>query len=134
MRAFENPLAQWSRDFTLLALAVFSVGVFFGVQLSLFNNFIVARLGIGPHELGYVEALREVPGFLNALFLALVIRLPPPLVAGLSLIVMGLGLAAYAQVSSIFNLALFSLVWSLGFHCWVPLEQSLALRLSPPGE
>ena len=49
-------------------MAVAGTGVFFGVQLTLFNNFIVERLGIEPHELGYVEALREVPGFLNAFF------------------------------------------------------------------
>ena len=61
-----NPIAQWNRDFALLAVAVFGVGVFFGVQLTLFNNFIVERLGIEADELGFVEALREVPGFLNA--------------------------------------------------------------------
>ena len=78
---FNNPFRHWSRDFRLLGVAVFTVGVFFGVQLTLFNNFIVERLNIEAHELGYVEAVREVPGFLNALFIALMIRLAPPVVA-----------------------------------------------------
>ena len=39
--------------------------------MSLFYNFVVERLGIEPHELGGLEALREVPGFLNVLFLLL---------------------------------------------------------------
>ena len=127
MNRFRNPFAEWNRDFRLLACAVFSVGVFFGVQLTLFNNFIVERLGIEPHELGYVEALREVPGFLNALFIALMIRLAPPLVAGVSLVVMGLGIAAYAGVTTVFALALYSVFWSIGFHCWIPLEQAMGL-------
>jgi len=115
-------------------VAVAGTGVFFGIQLTLFNNFIVERLNIQPHELGYVEALREIPGFLNAFFLAMIIRFAPPKVAAISLVVMGLGIALYAKVASIFLLASFSLVWSLGFHCWIPLEQSMGLAYSPTGD
>ena len=124
----------WSRSFALLAVAVASVGFFFGVQLTLFNNFIVKRLAIEPHHLGYVEALREVPGFLNVLFIALMIRFAPSAVAAVALGVMGFGLVAYGWVDSVATLALFSLVWSIGFHGWVPLEQALALTYSPDGE
>ena len=133
MKIPRNPFAQWSGSFALLAGAVFSVGVFFGVQLTLFNNFIVERLGIEAHELGYVEALREIPGFLNVIFIALIIRASPPLVAAVSLVVMGLGFMAYANVATVSALALYSVVWSIGFHCWIPIEQSLALSLSPAG-
>ena len=128
-----NPFSEWNRDFALLASAVFGVGIFFGVQLTLFNNFIVERLAIEAHELGWVESLREIPGFLNALFIALMIRLAPSLVAGLALAVMGIGLMAYAEVGSVPELAIYSVVWSLGFHCWLPMESTLALRFSPPG-
>jgi MFS family permease len=133
LRGLKLGIGEWNRDFRLLAVAVFSVGMFFGVQLTLFNNFIVERLGIEPHELGYVEALREVPGFLNALFIALMISLAPPIVAGVSLVVMGLGLMAYAKVSSIFYLAVFSVMWSVGFHCWTTLREAMALQFSPEG-
>ena len=71
-------MLSWNRNFRLLAIAVFGSGVFFGVQFSLFHNFIVERIGIEAHELGYMEALREVPGFLNALFIAATILLSPP--------------------------------------------------------
>jgi len=134
LKAFGNPFAGWNRNFTLLAMAAFSVGIFFGVQMSLYNNFIVDRLQIEPHELGAVEALREVPGFLNALFIALVVHIAPPIVGGVALIVMGLGIMAYAKLSSIWMLALFSLVWSLGFHCWTPLENTMGLTFSPEGK
>ncbi|MBI2503092.1 MAG: MFS transporter [Candidatus Latescibacteria bacterium] len=123
-----------NRNFTLLAIATFSVGIFFGVQMTLYNNFVVERLGIDAHQLGTVEALREVPGFLNALFVGLVMHLAPPLIAGAALILMGLGFAAYAQVDSIYSLALFSVVWSIGFHCWLPMEQTMSLTFTPEGE
>ena len=131
LAALRGPLADWNRDFTLLAAAVFAVGVFFGVQMTLFNNFIVERIGIEPHELGAVEALREVPGFLNVLFIALMVRLAPSLVSAFALATMGVGIAAYMGVTDIPALALWSVIWSIGFHCWVPLEQTMALTLSP---
>ena len=130
---FSNPAAEWNRDFTLLAVGVFAVGTFLGVQFSLFNNFVVTRLSIEPHELGWVEAMREVPGFLNVIFIALMIRLAPSLVAGFSLMVMGVGVMAYARMASVEALILYSVIWSMGFHCWMPLQQAMALSFSPEG-
>ncbi len=121
----------WNRDFTLLAIAVFAVGVFFGVQLTVYNNFVVDRLAIEPNELGMVEALREVPGLLNAFVIAIMVGIPAPLFAGVSLILMGGGLMAYTTVDTVYALALFSVTWSIGFHCWVPLQQTMALQFSP---
>jgi hypothetical protein len=129
-----DPFREWNRDFRLLAAAVASQGIFFGVQLTLFNNFIVEKLNIEAHQLGYVEALREVPGFMNAFFVALMIRLVPPIIGALSLGIMGVGIMAYSQVDSVMALALYSLVWSIGFHCWIPMEQSMSLLFSPPGK
>jgi len=126
--------AGWTRNFTLLALAVGGVGFFFGVQMTMFNNFIVTRLGIEPHELGVVEGLREVPGFLNVLFIAIMIRWIPSRMAALSLMLMGMGIAAFVYVDSVTTLAMFSFIWSIGFHCWVPLEQAMGLSFSPDGE
>ncbi|MBT4099415.1 MAG: MFS transporter [Gemmatimonadetes bacterium] len=126
--------AGWTRNFTLLALAVGCVGFFFGVQMTMFNNFIVTRLGIEPHELGVVEGLREVPGFLNVLFIAIMIRWIPSRMAALSLMLMGMGIAAFVYVDSVTTLAMFSFIWSIGFHCWVPLEQAMGLGFSPDGE
>ena len=60
-----SAVSEWNQDFRRLAIAAASVGVFFGVQLTIQHNFIVERLGIEPVELGLVEALREVPGFLG---------------------------------------------------------------------
>ena len=124
-------IRQWNRDFTLLAVAVFSVGLFFGVQLTLFNNFIVDRLQIEADQLGVIEALREVPGLLNALIIALLAGLAAPFFAGGALVLMGGGLMAYAVVDNVTSLAVFSVLWSIGFHSWVPLEQSMALQFSP---
>ena len=151
-------LLGWNRNFALLAVAVFTVGAFFGVQLTLFNNFIVERLGVEPHELGIMEALREMPGFLNALFIAVAIHFAPPIVGGVSLMIMGLGIMAYSRLEflmavapfswvydlvrllgldahpTLVGLILFSFIWSVGFHCWVPLRAAMALTFSSTGD
>ena len=129
-----NPFHAWNKDFRLVALAVASQGIFFGVQLTLFNNFIVERLGIEAHELGFVESLREIPGLTNALFIALMVRFAPPVVGAICLMIMGAGIIAYAHVDSVLLLAIYSLVWSIGFHCWLPMEQSMSLMFSPEGK
>ena len=76
----------------------------------------------------------KFPVFSTRFFLALIVRWAPPKVAAVALVVMGIGLAAYAEVSSVFMLASFSLVWSLGFHCWLPLEQSMGLAYGPTAD
>jgi len=123
-------MQSWSRDFRLLACSVFGVGAFFGILYPLFNNFIVDQIGIEPHELGYMESLREVPGFLNALFTGVTIYFAPPIVAGFALIVMGIGMAAYSQVNGFVGILIFSFVWSMGFHAWLPLRATMTLAYS----
>jgi len=131
---FANPTAEWNRNFALIAVSVLGFGTFLGVQFALFNNFIVTRLGIEAHHLGFVESLREVPGFMNALFIALMVHLAPSRVGAVALWIMGIGVMAYASVDTVTSLAVWSVVWSLGFHCYMPMQAVLALRHSPPGK
>jgi MFS family permease len=131
------------RNFLLLAGAVFCVGGAFGVQIPLFANFIFERFGVRTHEYGYLEAFRETPGFLTVAVGALVMVVAAPRLSAVSLLVMGVGLAAYAWVtdiasvlggSAILALIVTSVFWSVGFHTWLPLQNTLALRYAPSDE
>jgi hypothetical protein len=131
MLGLHNTVSSWNSDFRKLAIAAASVGVFFGMLMTLQNNFIVESLGIEARELGVVEALRELPGFFNFVFLAILIALSPPVAAAICLVLMGLGIAAFSQVETVVAFTAFSVVWSIGFHAWVPLSQSMGLMFSP---
>ena len=131
------------RNFLLLAGAVFCVGGAFGVQIPLFANFIFERFGVRTHEYGYLEAFRETPGFLTVAVSALVMVVVAPRLSMVSLLVMGAGLAAYAWItdiasvlggSAILALIVTSVFWSVGFHTWLPLQNTLALRYAPSDE
>lgn len=121
---------HWNRNFTFLALAAFGLNFGFGIYFSGFNPFIVEEIGVKPYQLGYIEALREVPGLLNAFYAAFMMYIAAPLVGGFSLVVMGLGLGTYSQVSTVLGVIVCSEIWSLGFHCWLPLQSSMALAFS----
>jgi hypothetical protein len=123
-------LLYWGRNLRSLACAVFGTGVFFGIQTALFYNFIVDRIGIESLELGYMESVREVPGFLNALFTAITIYFAPPIVSGFALIVMGFGMAAYSQANVFLEVLICSFIWSIGFHAWLPLRGAMTLAYS----
>ena len=127
-------MLSWGRNFQLLACAVFGTGVFFGIQTALFYNFIVDRIGIDSVELGYMESLREVPGFLNAFFTAITIYFAPPILSGLALIIMGLGMAAYSQANVFSEVLIYSFIWSIGFHAWLPLRGAMTLAYSKGDE
>ncbi len=131
------------RNYALLAGSVFLVGGAFGVQQPLFANFIYELFQIRTNEYGYIEALRETPGFLTAFVSALLMLTAAHRIAAGALVVMGLGIASYAWVAPIAGLlggspigALIatSVFWSVGFHTWSPIEPTLALQFSPTQE
>ncbi len=125
-----SDVTGWSRDFKLLALSSGLLSVGFAVYMTTFNNFIVEEIGIQPRQFGVLESIREIPGLLTVALIAVSIRLPAARLAGSLLILMGIGIGAYFGVHTVGSLILASLVWSVGFHGWLPQRETLALTLS----
>ena len=126
---------QIRRNFILLAISVFALSfTLTGIHVPIFNNYAVERLGIEAHQLGIVEAIREVPGLLAAFLAGLIISFAEPLIAGIFLMIYGFGLFSYAHVYTVESLVIFSFIWSIGFHLWMPLSDSMALSLTEERE
>ncbi|MCC6442094.1 MAG: MFS transporter [Armatimonadetes bacterium] len=121
---------NYSKDLWLLAGATFCLMFGFGIQMAIFTNFLVQRIGIKPHEMGWLESIREVPGFLTAFINGAVGWMPEPYLGGISLLVMAFGMGSYFMVSSIPGLVGVSFLWSVGFHTWSPLSASMILGLT----
>ncbi|MCE5315506.1 MAG: MFS transporter [Armatimonadota bacterium] len=118
------------RDLRLLWVAIFCLNFGFGIYSAVFYNFATESLRIRPEQLGYVEAVRELPGFLCVGVAAIAAQIAEPLLGSIALFLMGVGMAAYAIVHGIPTLLVFSFVWSIGFHSWMPLQSSLVLNLA----
>jgi predicted MFS family arabinose efflux permease len=123
------------RNFILLAVGIAGLSFTFGIHFTIFNNFAVERIGLEPQQLGVLEAIRETPGFLTAFMMAgLMIGIAEPLLAGAMLLLFGIGFIASGQVGSVIPLVTWSLVWSVGFHLWDPLANSMLLSLAQERE
>ena len=67
---------------------------------------------------------------LTAGIAALVMTVAEPVVGAVALLLLGVGFVNYFHIGGIPSLILFSLVASVGFHMWMPISSTLALRLS----
>jgi len=72
-----------------------SVRRFQGTLDPLINNLVVCGIRIEPHDLGYMESLREVPIFLNPLFTRGTIYFAPPIVSVFARIVIRVSMLAW---------------------------------------
>ncbi len=126
-----NKGSDWGRNLILLAAAVFILNVGFeGIYMSIYNNFIADDIGVGPRQLGLIESVRETPGFLSAFIAALTMQIPSPILAGLALLIMSVGIAAFSQIHTVGILIFWAVFWSVGFHCWAPLQPAMVLSLT----
>ena len=120
--------------FGWLAAANFAFGLAFGIYGTIFFPFITEDLGISPSQLGLLESVREIPGLLTVGMAALVMTVVEPVVGAVALLLLGVGYLNYFHVDGIPSLIVFSLVTSVGFHMWMPISSTLALRLSRVSE
>jgi MFS family permease len=84
--------------------------------------------------IGALESIREIPGLLSALLLGSVLHFPENILASLFLMIFGFGIGGVSTANSWFQIVLWSIIWSVGFHSWSPLSSSMVLSLSKKEE
>ncbi|MEH6444932.1 MAG: MFS transporter [Oceanospirillaceae bacterium] len=121
-------MQRFKRPDILLYLMAAAVPVAFGVWQSLLNNFTIEAANFTGVEIGILQSLREVPGFLafTVVFVLLIFR--EQTLAIVSLLVMGLGTALTGYFPSEVGLYCTTVLMSLGFHYYETVNQSLSLQ------
>lgn len=114
----------------LIFLVVLTAASQIGMQgwITLFNNFAVERAGFGGFEVGLVQSVREIPGFLSLLVVYVLLVLPEHRVAALSIATLGVGVGLTGLFPSFWGLTATTLVMSFGFHYYETLNMSLTLQ------
>ena len=114
----------------LIFLIILTAASQIGMQgwITLFNNFAVERAGFGGLEVGLVQSVREIPGFLSLLVVYVLLVLPEHRVVALSIAALGLGVGITGLFPSFWGLAATTLVMSFGFHYYETLNMSLTLQ------
>ena len=103
-------------DWTLILGGILAMNAGLAAYSALYTNFVSDDLHIRAVNLGLVESLREVPGFLTVVLAAFTVRVRESHVTAAALLVMGLGMMSYIWAHDLTGLIAASLFWSLGFH------------------
>ncbi|MES9857150.1 MAG: MFS transporter [Sedimenticola sp.] len=119
---------RWQREETLLLLMAIAVPLSFAAWQTLLNNFAIEAAAFTGREIGVLQSLREVPGFLafGVVFLLLLVR--EQKLAYIALLLLGLGTALTGFFPSVIGLYLTTVLMSTGFHYYETLQSSLSLQ------
>ena len=118
----------WQTPKNLLIVMTIAMTLAFATWMALLNNFVVERAAFTGKEIGILQSIREIPGFLafTTVFVLLLIR--EQIFAYISLAVLGIGVALSGYFPSEVGLYLTTFVMSVGFHYYETVKQSLSLQ------
>jgi len=112
----------------LLLIMGAGVPISFATWQGLLNNFAIERAQFGGAEIGILQSLREVPGFLAFAVVFLLLFVREQKLAYISLLLLGIGTAVTGFFPTIIGLYITTVVMSLGYHYYETTAQSLSLQ------
>jgi predicted MFS family arabinose efflux permease len=111
-------------------LVVLTISSTVGLQTwtTLFNNFAVDIAHLGGNQVGMIQSIREIPGFLALLAVVVIRFVREHRLSAVSIIILGTGLATTGFFPSYTGIAITTLVSSFGFHYYETTNMSLTLQ------
>jgi hypothetical protein len=109
-------------------LTAAAVPLSFATWQALLNNFAIERAAFSGAEMGILQSLREVPGFLAFLVVFLLFLCREQTIAYVSLLLLGVGTLVTGWFPSVIGLYVTTVVMSLGFHYFETVHSSLCLQ------
>ncbi len=111
-------------------LLVLTVASTLGMQgwSILFNNFAVEAVHLDGSQVGLIQSVREIPGFLSLLVVFALLIVREHRLAAFSIICLGLGVALTGFFPSLGGLLGTTLLMSFGFHYFETCNNSLTLQ------
>ena len=118
----------------MLLMMAFVMPLTFSVWNALLNNFVVEYAAFTGREIGILQSLREVPGFLTFTAIFILLLLSEQILALLSLALMSIAVAVTGYFPSVVGLYATTVLMSIGFHYFEAVNQSLTLQFLPKNE
>ena len=119
---------SWQTPKNLLIVMSVAMTLAFATWMALLNNFVVERAAFSGAEIGMLQSIREIPGFLAFTAVLVLLILKEQTFAYLSLALLGIGVAITGYFPSIMGLYLSTFLMSVGFHYYETIKQSLSLQ------
>ncbi|MDH3221264.1 MAG: MFS transporter [Gammaproteobacteria bacterium] len=120
---------QLQKPETFLYLFAAAVPISFAAWQAMINNFSIEQAGFTGIEIGILQSLREVPGFLAFAVVFLLLLMREQTIAFISLLALGIGTALTGMLPSVLGLYFTTVLMSVGFHYAETIMQSLSLQL-----
>jgi predicted MFS family arabinose efflux permease len=113
----------------LVYLVVSNFMLYFGFRFwqAMFNNFAVEEMGVGPGSIGWIQAVRELPGLMGFLVGFLALFFSEVRIMALSVVLLGVGTFLTGQAANIPFLLLSTVVMSFGFHFFYSSNNAVVL-------
>ncbi|SFC00785.1 MFS transporter [Pseudoalteromonas denitrificans] len=118
----------WQTPFAFLAIASIIMSITFAAWVAMLNNFAIEQVFFTGAEIGILQSLREIPGFLafTAVFVLLV--LIEQTFALISLCILSIGVAITGLFPSVYGLYATTVLMSIGYHYYETVNTSLSLQ------
>ncbi|HBC3471295.1 TPA: MFS transporter [Vibrio parahaemolyticus] len=118
----------WRTPQNFLLLISIIVPIAFSTWMALLNNFVIEKANFDGADIGLLQSVREIPGFLafTAVFVLLFIREQRFMLVSLAMLTFGTALTGYFP--TLYGLLFTTLLMSTGFHYFETLKQSLSLQ------
>jgi len=120
-------ITKTSPEFLLLLIAAGS-SMGFAIWLNLLNNFAIDRAAFTGKEIGILQSLREIPGFLAFTIVYVLLIIREQRMAYLSLFVLGLGTLLTGFFPTAIGFYVTTVIMSIGFHYLETVQNSLSLQ------
>ncbi|HAV1414047.1 MFS transporter [Vibrio parahaemolyticus] len=118
----------WRTPQNFLLLISIIVPIAFSTWMALLNNFVIEKANFDGADIGLLQSVREIPGFLafTAVFVLWFIREQRFMLVSLAMLTLGTALTGYFP--TLYGLLFTTLLMSTGFHYFETLKQSLSLQ------
>ncbi|HFQ5400495.1 TPA: MFS transporter [Vibrio vulnificus] len=119
---------RWQTPQNFLLLISIIVPIAFSTWMALLNNFVIEKAQFDGADIGLLQSVREIPGFLafTVVFVLLFVREQRFMLISLAMLTLGTALTGFFP--SLFGLLATTLLMSTGFHYFETLKQSLSLQ------
>ena len=113
---------------SLLILMSIAMPIAFNAWSAMLNNFVVEKAAFTGVEIGVLQSLREVPGFLSFTLIFVLLVIKEQTFAVFSLALLGLGVCLTGFFPTVYGLYFTTVLMSIGFHYFEAVKQSLSLQ------
>jgi predicted MFS family arabinose efflux permease len=119
---------RFNKPENLLLAMAFIMPLIFSVWMVLLNNFVIEKASFTGKEIGILQSLREIPGFLAFTVIYVLMFIKEQKLAIISLAVTAIGVIMTGFFPSVLGLYLTTVIMSIGFHYFETVNQSLTMQ------